>query len=1071
MAGKMELFQQEQRLLAIARNRWQNHSEIHTGIMHSKNTIADLEPLLHLLERIRHSPDFIRLPPLFDASENFPITDMYVELRVTQVRRLGQPLLLKQGKTITEEQEERYKQHLSRPLGIHQCINIPHNHRLVILGEPGSGKTSLMKYLCLEIASGKSERWLVPLFIPLRHYWLEKQHHPSLTLLHYSANFLLQDTANEPTHKQFELIESLLRLLSGVEKEHILFLLDGLDEIATNNQAIEAVSADIRLLGKNFSWVLTSRHTGYFGDVGENICYEVVRLNQAGIEKLVSNWFANSHLDHQQTDQQRLLNQIDANPRLRDIAGNPFLLTLLCHIQQQFADRSLPLYRSDVYESIIYLIRLQLRHVKKNNRLFRETELRFLAGFCHYLYTGVENAPLQIFEYGHWDSFAAPDMPPDFDQHFLSSRLINSWRQGGDFHFTHLTFQEYLIALHLARQPFGQVKQQLFNPHWKMVYRFLAGIYSKQADKQNLQALFKAVMFPVDRMGILNLEAARFLIEANIEDSTELIGYDLRDTLWKLWADSADYVRESAGETLALLSPGYVLAKIISLQQACGQEHASGNDRYVLLHSIRLLGLIYDTNADELILDFLQAKQGSLRAMAIETVALKNTQTLRQGVIDLYESDHAKHFDLLCNVATETRHQVFIPYLRSYLQSKPVEMEQYGLLFRALATLGDAAIAADLLQFANNFTVEELSDDLIGAILALHTQASSAWLVRMLQQTPEGESRKNLLLHAIRYGFLASAALTGVLEASKPEYQDVYLTALLEQVQKGGRLERVVMQVLLKIATEGSSHSTGALSVLEQAGAEALMNPHELKQLKALCRGYITHADVELVASSIAILSRFRDIRAYPKIRQLAISGTVHGIQSIAIQALRHYISLYGKEIRELLHTLYLQFRHHNQMVANAALTVLASMDVRDIFRYLENPDTRGAISAFCAKEGVLLFEDSYIDNFGIRHAFNVLPVKLDPDIPAADQLEVLRQACLYALENNIVQKTAANRNSPVPALFIKPEPGVNENRFQHGVNLKTGNKLLNGKIISAVSAQKIMNRLQKICPAFFFGP
>jgi hypothetical protein len=1056
----MKIIQMEQRLREAASKRGHCPGEVQAG----KHT-PGLAALTGLFARIAAANEFTHLPPLFDASENFPITDMYVELRVAHTRGLAQPLLLKQGKTIAEEQEERYKQHVSRHISVHQCVNIPQHHRMVILGDPGSGKTSLMKYLCLEIATGNSERWLVPLFVPLRRYWLAKQQDASLNLLHYVADNLLQEGDCPQCREQRAAIEGLLRTLSGAEKAHVLFLLDGLDEIATHSQAIEAVSADIRQLGERFSWVLTSRHTGFFGDVGEDICYEVVRLGKAGIEELVSNWFANSQLAHPQSGQQLLLSQIDTNPRLRDMAGNPFLLTLLCHIQQQFSSRCLPLHRSDVYANILYLIRAQLWYVKKNNHLFREAEMAWLARFCHYLYTDADNVPLQIFEYAHWDRFALPDSPPDFDQHFLSSRLIHSWRQGGDFHFTHLTFQEYLIAVHIAGQPFGQVKQHLFNPHWKMVYRFLAGIYSKQPDQHNLKALLEAVTSPVDQMGILYLEAARFLIEANVEDSTALLGYDLRECLWQLWTDSADYVRESAGEVLALLSPGYVLARLVELQQTCAQEPTSRN-QYILLRSIRLLGLIYGTDADELILDFLQADQDSVRAMAIGAIAVKNMQHLRQSVIDLYETDHERHFSLLCNVAKETRHKVFSTCLRPYLQRKPANVERYDLVFQALTALGDVGIADDLVQFAESCSVAELSYDLVEALLSLHTPACMRWLEKMLQGA-EGELRKTLIFHAIRYGLLDSARLVDVLVTSEPHYQDVYLTALLENVQKGGRLERVIIQTLLAMVAENSGHSIGALSVLEQSGAETLMDGQALRQLKALCRCYIDHADAELVVNSIAILSRFRDIQAYPKIRRLALSANVHGVQSIAIQALRHYADLYGQEVRELLHALY-RDAHTNRMVADDALTVLAKMDVQAIFRYLDNPDTRGAITAFCAREGVLLFEDSYIDNFGDRHVFHTPQARLNPAIPAEDQLEQLRQACLYALENNIVQKTAANRDSPLPALFVKPEPGINENRFPDGVNVKTGNKLLRGELISAASAQKIMNRLRRISPELF---
>lgn len=82
------------------------------------------------------------------------------------------------------------------------------------------------------------------------------------------------------------------------------------------------------------------------------------------------------------------------------------------------SEKSLPLYRIDIYATIIELIRLQLRNANKDNTLFRTPEMNYLAKFCYYLYTIAPNAPLQIFEYDHWEDCAKPHAPPSFDQHF-----------------------------------------------------------------------------------------------------------------------------------------------------------------------------------------------------------------------------------------------------------------------------------------------------------------------------------------------------------------------------------------------------------------------------------------------------------------------------------------------------------------------------------------------------------------------------------------------------------------------------------------------------------------------------
>lgn len=187
----------------------------------------------------------------------------------------------------------------------------------------------------------------------------------------------------------------------------------------------------------------------------------------------------------------------------------------------------------------------------------------------------------------------------------------------------------------------------------------------------------------------------------------------------------------------------------------------------------------------------------------------------------------------------------------------------------------------------------------------------------------------------------------------------------------------------------------------------------------------------------------------------------------MAVDALAKYKDIYRQDISETLHTLFAQFRDVDTYFAQNILTVLAEVDLQATFRYLSDPITHEAITVFCAREGVLVFDDGFIDKAGVKHHFKASLPKLDANLPARDQLETLRILCHYALETEMIRKTTANKGG-IPPLFTKYQEGINENRFPNGVDIVTGNKFLSGKPVSNDSAQKIMWRLQAVCPELF---
>lgn len=1065
---------------------------IENDVLFTKGQEISLTPFLDIFEKVKTSRLFTRLPPLFDENENFPISDMYVELSVAQSQGFADPLRLNRGLSLAEEQEERNKQRQSRRLNIEQCVENPEYHNIVILGDPGSGKTSLLKYLCQHIARNKSKRWTIPLFISLRQYWSEKQAlGSSHTLLRFAAAVLQSQMYGHGTpmllglSKESEVyrkglleiiaIEDVLLHITGAKQGHILFMLDGLDEVASQPDVINSISEEIRQLGTKFSWLLSSRYTGFYSGLGEDICYEVVSLHQQGMEQLVANWF--NHTDPQLASQksQLILSQIHSNPRLRDMARNPFLLILLCYVQNYNQKQSLPVQRSDIYAEIIKLIRQQLRSIKRNEQLLRKTELDYLAKFCHYLYTDVSGAPLQLFEYDHWDACASPYSSPDFDKHFLSSRLMNSWKQNGDFHFVHLTFQEYFIAVHLSMQPAEQVKTHLYNPQWRMVYRFLSGLYGKLQNKQNYRDLLNGLLDPADKMGLLYIEAAWFLIEAGVENSSEILTYDLRDKLWEIWGRNYSYAAKSAGEALAILSPSYVIRKVIEL-------YSDAVNTKLARKSIALLGHVNSVDANDLLLEFLQSKEKKHHHQVIKAIAEKNTPEIRSQCIDVFKTNHKLFYADLCGIAKESKHKDFLPYLLLCVEDKPSDLGEYSALFKALTAIAAPDSDQYLLALISQYALDELSDEILEAFMSLGTELVTTWLNDTLSLSLNTDVKQKIIFHAIRYALLSTRKTIEALKSDDIHLSSQSIMAVYDQKKLGLHPSVLIIHTIAKIAFSDSDNSSKAFSVLVFLDRQNIdLNKNSV--YKTEYRRFLKDKNQKKVINAVSILAENKDMLSFATILEFANSSHIMDIKIEAITALPQYYDLYSSKVKKTLHTIYRTNKQNKDAMssdcASEALRSLAKISIKELIPYYSDAEAQEVLTQFCAIEGILLFDGYYIDRYGAKNTLATPPNpsiqsfdnldfnKLDPDINAIEQLCTLRKLCLYLLANNYAKKSGNKRKKPIPLFNRHSET----NESVDSIDIKTGNTFLSGKELTELTAPRLMNWIYRQFPWAFIKP
>ena len=344
---------------------------------------------------------------------------------------------------------------------------------LVVLGDPGAGKTTFLKYLALRLCGDSSElaEWAgrLPVLAPLSGYANRLATEDNLSLEEFLAGHCP------------ELQDCPLGALVGqaLRQGTALVLLDGLDEVAEAAQRRYVVDKVMdfynahRRQGNKF--VLTSRIIGYRevrrAAPGLAEC-TLVDFNDEEIGAFVERWTQALETQAQgesaqggqdaKRERQGLLEAVRDNPGVRQLAANPLLLTVLALMKRQ--NIRLPERRAELYQQYVNTLLSTWNRARGLGRPpSRDLDpvqtvkvLAPLALWMHETSPGVGlvkrealRRELEALYRGRGE--AEPEAPArqflaDVREH--AGLLLE--RGPGEYGFIHLTFEEYLAAVALA---------------------------------------------------------------------------------------------------------------------------------------------------------------------------------------------------------------------------------------------------------------------------------------------------------------------------------------------------------------------------------------------------------------------------------------------------------------------------------------------------------------------------------------------------------------------------------------------------------------------------------------------
>ena len=382
-----------------------------------------------------------------------------------------------------------YDKDNASPIELKKVINYG---RLVILGKPGAGKSTLVKHLILEELRVEET---IPLRIGLKDY-------ENYLLSHHDKNLL--DFIIDDLNMRFG--------TSGLSRDNIIdvftnetfsFYFDGLDEVFSELRRSK-IRDDIENFSQNFSnnnIVVTSRIVGYKDSPFDTSAFSIFMINDFNSDQInsyVHKWFNIDIQDDTIRDEYFHKFEVERQSIGNDLLSNPLMLSIILILFTR--GFSIPSSRLAIYQSCTEtLIDKWEDHKEINIDIPKKTQA--IAHLAYWQYENTPNDEAVIREMTKFYETFKDDFSYEEAEKNAYEFLEYLHKRSIYFNniFVHKTFLEYYAARYIFTkyEKKGQIekrnsliKEYIENSYWFVVLELLIAMIDKdQADHEVMEEL------------------------------------------------------------------------------------------------------------------------------------------------------------------------------------------------------------------------------------------------------------------------------------------------------------------------------------------------------------------------------------------------------------------------------------------------------------------------------------------------------------------------------------------------------------------------------------------------------